>query len=281
MVRLTTLAAAAHSDAPRASGSLGIGAEPVAPATGDRIPVWGVPFAPLTRAGAVAAVAALIEAGRPSFFITANTHYLMLSNQHPELHTVNERAAFIVADGAPVVWASRRIGTPLPERVAGSDLIYDLCEQAVRFGHRVFLLGGAEGIASAAADRLADLYPGLQVVGTGSPPYRDLTDEENLALIARVREARPDLLFVATGQPKGELWINQNLERLEVPVCVQVGASFDFVAGRIRRAPRLLQRINMEWAYRLWQEPRRLGPRYARNAWFLLRVVTRGPRSFL
>src|SRR5690242_17638104 len=104
-----------------------------------RVWVWGLPFAPLTQSQAVDAVTELVEAGQPSFFITANTHYAMLTRENPDLHAVNARAAFLLADGAPLVWASRPLGTPLPERVAGSDLIFGLCERAARRGHGIFL----------------------------------------------------------------------------------------------------------------------------------------------
>jgi N-acetylglucosaminyldiphosphoundecaprenol N-acetyl-beta-D-mannosaminyltransferase len=237
--------------------------------------VWGLPLAPLTRPQAVDAVVALVEAGLPSYFITANTHYAMLTHEVPALGPINERAAFVLADGAPLVWASRWRGTPLPERVAGSDLIFDLCGRAADLGLRIFLLGGPEGVAARAAVALAGRYPGLQVVGSECPPFRPLSDEEHAALLGRIREARPDILFVAFGQPKGEAWIARNSEALGVPVCVQVGASLDFVAGRVRRAPRLLQRLGLEWAYRMWLEPVRLTPRYARNARFLLGMIAR------
>jgi N-acetylglucosaminyldiphosphoundecaprenol N-acetyl-beta-D-mannosaminyltransferase len=244
----------------------------------ERVWVWGVPFAPITLAQAVDAVAALIRAGRPSFFITAPTHYAMLTESEPDLRAINERAAFIVADGAPLVWASRRLGTPLPERVAGSDLIFHLCEQAAREGFRVFLLGGDEGVAERAAGRLTERYPGLQVVGTECPPFRAPTPEEEDAMLERIRRARPDLLFVAFGQPKGERWIIRQIDRLGVPVSVQVGASLDFAAGRVRRAPRWMQKTGLEWAFRLGLEPRRLFGRYASNAWFIARMVGKDRR---
>lgn len=245
------------------------------------IRVWGLPLAPLTRAGASRAVADLIDAARPAFFITANAHYAMVSHRDPEQRAVNEEAAFLLADGAPLVWASRWRRTPLPERVAGSDLIYDLCEQASRRGDRVFFLGGQPGSASEAAERLQQRSPGLVVAGVECPPFRPLTESEEGELIARIRDSRADLLFVAFGQPKGERWIRKNLDRLGVPACVQVGASFEFVAGKVRRAPRWVQRIGMEWAWRIGTDPVRLGPRYARNAAFLLRMalgdLRRGP----
>jgi N-acetylglucosaminyldiphosphoundecaprenol N-acetyl-beta-D-mannosaminyltransferase len=240
-----------------------------------RVWIWGIPFAPLTRAQAGEAVFGLVEVGQPSFFITANTHYAMLTKENPDLETINAQAAFVLADGAPPVWASRWKKTPLPERVAGSDLIFDLCERAERGGYRVFLLGGAEGVADEAAEALHRCFPDLQIAGTASPPFRELNTEEHAELLDRVRAARPDLLFVAFGQPKGELWIARHFQSLSIPVCVQIGASLDFVAGRVRRAPLHLQRLGLEWAYRMWLEPSRLAPRYARNALFLLSMVAR------
>jgi N-acetylglucosaminyldiphosphoundecaprenol N-acetyl-beta-D-mannosaminyltransferase len=241
----------------------------------NRVWVWGLPIAPLTRAQAVEAVVALVEAGQPTFFITANVHYAMLTHVDAGLQAVNAQAAFVLADGAPLVWASRWKGRPLPERVAGSDLIFDLCGRAARDGHRIFLLGGAEGVAGEAALALSRRFPGLRIVGTESPPFREPSAEEHAALLDRIRAARPDLLFVAFGQPKGETWIARHLQTLGVPVCVQVGASLDFVAGRVSRAPRRLQKLGLEWAYRMWLEPSRLAPRYARNACFLLGMVAR------
>jgi N-acetylglucosaminyldiphosphoundecaprenol N-acetyl-beta-D-mannosaminyltransferase len=223
----------------------------------------------------VEAVVSLIEAGQPSFFITANTHYAMLTHTDPDLKAINTRAAFVLADGAPLVWASRWKGSPLPERVAGSDLIFDLCAQAARNGYGIFLLGGAAGVADEAGRRLVERYPGLRIVGTESPPYRDLTAEEHDRLIERVRSAAPDILIVASTMPKGELWIAANYERLGIPLCVNLGAGLDFAAGRVRRAPRRLQKLGLEWAFRMSLEPSRLAPRYARNACFVLSMVAR------
>jgi N-acetylglucosaminyldiphosphoundecaprenol N-acetyl-beta-D-mannosaminyltransferase len=198
-----------------------------------------------------------------------------LTRKTPALEAVNAQAAFVLADGAPLVWASRWKESPLPERVAGSDLIFDLCSAAAKSGYRVFFLGGAEGVADEAAQCLVQRYPGLQIVGTESPPYRELTPEEHNQLIDRVRSASPDILIVASTMPKGEIWIAENHKRLGIPLCVNLGAGLDFAAGRVRRAPRQLQKLGLEWAYRMSREPARLAPRYARNAWFLLSMVTR------
>jgi N-acetylglucosaminyldiphosphoundecaprenol N-acetyl-beta-D-mannosaminyltransferase len=239
----------------------------------ERVWVWGVPFAPMTLEETVDAVDALVERRRPSYFITANLHYVMLTRDHPDLDPINEAAAFILADGAPVVWAARRRPTPLPERVAGSDLIFHLCDLSARKGRRLFFLGAPEGVAAEAAEKLRARYPGLQVVGTECPPFRKLADDEHEQLLDRIRAANPDILLVAFGQPKGERWIFENHERLGVPVSVQVGASLEFAAGRFARAPRWMQKTGLEWAFRLMQEPRRLFSRYARNAGFLGRMI--------
>jgi N-acetylglucosaminyldiphosphoundecaprenol N-acetyl-beta-D-mannosaminyltransferase len=239
------------------------------------VEVWGLPLAPITSDQLVDAVDQLIERGRPSYFITANLHYAMLSARDPRLAAVNRGAAFLVADGMPLVWYSRLSGRPLPERVTGSDNVYRLCQRAAERGYRVFLLGGLPEVARAAARRLGELYPGLNFVGVESPTLERLSAEEHNALIERIRQARPDLLLVALGQPKGELWLAQHVEALSAAACVQIGASIDFVAGRVRRAPRWLQRIGGEWFYRITREPRRMIPRYAADAVFMVRAIFR------
>jgi len=237
--------------------------------------VWGLSLARLSFQQTVDAVDRLIARRRPSFFITANLHYAMLSDRDPRLQIVNRRAAFLVADGMPMVWYSRLIGRPFPERVAGADLVWHLCGRAALTGHRVFLLGGAPGVAQRAGEVLARRYPGLQIAGTLSPPHRDWTAEDNRAIVGSVQRARPDLLLAALGAPKGELWLEAHCQALGVPACVQVGASLDFVTGRARRAPTWLQRSGLEWLFRVLQEPRRLGPRYLANALFLAKAIAR------
>ncbi|MFO0850934.1 MAG: WecB/TagA/CpsF family glycosyltransferase [Gemmataceae bacterium] len=235
--------------------------------------VWGTRFAALTLAQTVDEVDRLVQAGQPTSFVTANVHTLMAADADPEMRAAMDEAAFVLADGMPIVWAARLWGRRLPERVAGSDLLPALCERAADRGYRLFFLGGPPGVGQAAADRLTARHPGLQVVGVESPPFRPPTPEEEAELVGRIRAARPHLLFVLFGQPKGELWIRRHRAALGVPVAAQFGASLDFVAGRVRRAPRWVQRAGLEWAYRISREPRRLTGRYARNALFLARMV--------
>ncbi len=252
-------AAPAHEPAPR---------DPV-PAT----TVWGLSLARFTCRQTLDAVDRLVDRGAPSFFITANLHYAMLSHRDARLREVNRRAAFLVADGMPLVWYSRLTADPLPERVAGSDLIYLLAERAAVRGHRVFMLGGGPAVGEAAAAELRRRNPALIVAGIAAPDFGLLSADEHARLIAEIRQTAPDLLLVALGQPKGELWLSEHCESLGVPACVQLGASFDFVCGRVRRAPRWAQRAGLEWAWRMSREPRRLLPRYAADAAFLARAM--------
>jgi N-acetylglucosaminyldiphosphoundecaprenol N-acetyl-beta-D-mannosaminyltransferase len=235
--------------------------------------VWGIPLTPYTLEEALGRIDQLVAAGRPNYLITANLHYAMLSDQNPDLRAVNEGAAFILADGMPLVWAARWQKTPLPCRVAGSDLIWKIGERSAAKGHRLFLLGGAPGIADEAARKLRERYPGLIIAGTACPPFRDLNEVEERDLLAEIRGSGAQILIIAFSQPKGELWMARVCEKLMIPVCVQLGASLDFVAGKVRRAPRWLQRSGLEWAFRLAQEPRRLVGRYFRNAMFLMRML--------
>jgi N-acetylglucosaminyldiphosphoundecaprenol N-acetyl-beta-D-mannosaminyltransferase len=237
--------------------------------------VWGLPLAPLTFDQALEQVDALIRSGGPAYFVTANLHYAMLTARDKRLALLNAGAAFVLTDGMPLVWASRWRTRRLPERVAGSDLVPALCERAAERGYRVFLLGGAPGVAAEAGWQLAERYPKLKIVGIAAPELGAMSDEERRKLCETVRAARPDLVFAAFGQPKGELWLAQHSPELGVPVAVQVGATFDFLAGRVRRSPRWMQRVGLEWVYRLWREPRRLAGRYYSNGLFALRMLAR------
>jgi N-acetylglucosaminyldiphosphoundecaprenol N-acetyl-beta-D-mannosaminyltransferase len=211
----------------------------------------------------------MIGHGQPRFVITANLNYAMLAASDMRLRDAVRKAAFIVADGMPLVWAARWKGRTLPQRVTGADLVPALCGLAAAKGYRVLILGGAPGVAAAATARLLSSFPGLRLLAMEAPVFRRLGNEVNVALIGRIRHARPDLLLLACSQPEGELWLAENCENLGVPACVQIGAAVDFVAGRVRRAPRWIQRLGLEWLYRLGREPRRLGPRYWRNALYL------------
>lgn len=259
----TTLPASSH-----APGNRNDAASPLVCEAGKSI-VWDVPFDRVTLEQAVEHIEKLILRGQPSYVITANLNYVMLHHRRDDLRQVTEQADLILADGQPIVWRSKVGQTPLPERVAGSEMIYRLAQQASIHGWGIYFLGGEPGVAATCAERLAELYPGLKIAGVESPPFRELTDQEQAAQDERIRNSDAKLLLAALGQPKGECWIQRHYRRLGVPVSIQLGASFDFIAGTANRAPVVWQRLGLEWAYRMMSDPRRLVPRYASNAWFL------------
>ena len=244
--------------------------------------VWGTEFAQLDMRGTLDLAKKIIESGRPEYFVTANLNYLMLTEQHPKLEEVNSHSIAVIADGHPIV-ARSKIGKQqtLPNRVAGSDMIVELARQAELYGHRMFLLGAAEGVADKAAKELLRQFPKLQISGVHSPPFRPLTQAEHQELVTTIKRSDTDILLVAFGQPKGEFWIYDHHKDLGVPLSIQLGASFDFLAGTAKRAPALFQRLGCEWLYRAFMEPKRLGPRYVNNIFFLLGLLTKDLFSFL
>lgn len=239
------------------------------------VPILGLPIVPWHYYEVIHVIDWLVRRGRPSYFITANLHYARLSAKIEALQAVNARAAFIVADGMPLVWMSRLLGRPLPERITGADLVWSICELAASKGYRVFLLGGAPGVAEMAGQRLKERFPGLVIAGVAAPKLETMSADDEARLVAQIRQSYADILLAAFGQPKGELWLAKHIAGLGVPAAVQIGAALDFAAGRVRRAPRIIQRLGLEWAYRVLQEPRRLFPRYFADGWFFLRQLIR------
>jgi N-acetylglucosaminyldiphosphoundecaprenol N-acetyl-beta-D-mannosaminyltransferase len=172
----------------------------------------------------------------------------------------------ILADGMAVVRACRLLGRPLPERVAGIDLMEGLLRRSNRRGYRVFLLGATEAVLSAVVEQMRARYPGAQIVGCRNG-YFDSSEEP--AIVRQIREARPDILFLGMTSPKKERFLARWSAEMGVPLCHGVGGSFDVMAGKVRRAPRWWQRMGLEWLYRVLQEPRRMWKRYlVTNTWF-------------
>ncbi len=171
-------------------------------------------------------------------------------------------ADLVVPDGMPLVWLSRLRGRGLKRRVYGPELMLRFCGESTHKGYRHFLYGGAAGVPEKLAETLASRFPGVEVAGTYSPPFRPLTEEEDAQIVASIRQAAPDVLWVGLSTPKQERWMYAHRERLNVPVLVGVGAAFDINSGRTRQAPRWMREHGVEWFFRLLQEPRRLWRRY-------------------
>ena len=223
----------------------------------------GMPVDMLTEPETLAKILAGLDAGRGGSVITAHMEILRRFCADPSVRPLFDQASIVVADGQPLVWASRIQGTPLPERVAGSELVWSLTAECALRRRSVFLLGGDPGVADAAADRLCSLYPGLTIAGSHSPPVGFESDDERMREIReRLAAARPDVVLVALGFPKQERLIAELRDDLPATWFLGIGVSLSFIAGHVSRAPDWAMRLGLEWAHRLGQEPRRLFRRY-------------------
>lgn len=218
----------------------------------EEVRVLGVPVDNVDEDYVLEFVARSVAARKTTQIVTINAEYVMGARRDSEFRRVVEEADLHTPDGAGVVLAARRRGVPILSRVGGADLIWSICRQAAKLGQRVFLLGGAPGVSARAAGVLTARYPGLTVAGTycGRPSPSD--DDVQVSLI---REASPDILFVAFGAPDQDLWISRVKERLQVPVSIGVGGAFDYVAGNAKRAPQWMQDHYLDWFWRLAHEP--------------------------
>jgi N-acetylglucosaminyldiphosphoundecaprenol N-acetyl-beta-D-mannosaminyltransferase len=171
----------------------------------------------------------------------------------------------VTPDGMPLAWIGRLGGHKNMTRVCGSELMMEVFKASVTKGYRHYLYGGNEGVPELLKEKMEAIFPGIKVVGTYSPPFRPLTDEEDEAIVKSINETKPDIVWVGIGAPKQERWMSAHLNRLEAPVMVGVGAAFDFNSNLKKRAPMWIQKVGMEWFFRLATEPRRLWRRYLKN----------------
>jgi N-acetylglucosaminyldiphosphoundecaprenol N-acetyl-beta-D-mannosaminyltransferase len=228
-----------------------------------RVRIGGVPIDSLTLKDAIQAIDDLVAAGKGGAVFTPNVDHIVEFEKNPALRLAYAAADLSLVDGMPVVWASRLMGTSLPEKISGSDLVLPLLERALERAWRVFLLGGLEGVADLAAKNLAKKMPTLRIVGTLAPRI-DMNEpkDSRREVVEAVRRARPDIVVVAFGAPKQELWIEEARSELVPAVLLGLGASVDFLAGTLPRAPAWMSDSGLEWLYRLAREPRRLWKRY-------------------
>jgi N-acetylglucosaminyldiphosphoundecaprenol N-acetyl-beta-D-mannosaminyltransferase len=219
-------------------------------------------------------------------FVTV--HSLVEATSDERLRKILGTAGLACTDGMPLVWLARRRGAHGAERCAGPDTMLKVCDRGRTSGLRHYFLGGGAGTAETLADRLKTLYPGLKVVGASGPPFRPLTPAEDATLVDNINAANPDVLWIGLGSPKQDYWAAEHADRLRAPLILAVGAAFDFNSGRLRRAPRWMQHLGLEWLFRLATEPRRLWRRYlmtnARFLWLvaqeeLLRRRSRSPSA--
>lgn len=235
----------------------------------------GVPLDNVSMQQALDRIEGFIKSGGMHQVATANVDYLVNAADDLEYRRILCMCDLVLADGMPLVWASRLFGVPLRERVAGSDLVPRLARLSSEKGYRIFLLGASPDVAEAATRRMEVMNPGVQIVGRLSPPNRPIDEFENGPILEAIEQSSPDILLVAFGSPKQEKWIGRNRNSLKARVAIGIGGSLDFLAKSTQRAPDWMQRQGLEWLYRMWQEPRRLGPRYFRDAVWLGRHLPR------
>lgn len=248
--------------------------------TRDCVSSFGIPVDNLTLDDTVEQVIAMarMRDGKARLVSTLNVDFLVNSvgtrysrARHPELLNVLRNADLVTADGFPIVWLSRIVGRPLKQRVCGSDLVPALASRARERNLSLFLLGGGEGVASAAASELTSRYPGLRIAGTAAPyvhtdgPGLAGSAQSDQALLNKINGSGADIILLGLGNPKQELWFNRNREGLRVPVSIGVGGTFEFITGTVKRAPAWIQSLNLEWLYRISQDPARLWRRYAKG----------------
>lgn len=225
--------------------------------------VLGVPIALTDYERTLDWIDAAIESGHKGYLCVAPVHLLMVALDDPEVGAAVAGADFTVPDGQPLVWALRALGADAPSRVYGPDLMIEACRRGSKTGLKMYLFGGRNnGALVQLTLNLRRRFPGLQIVGGHSPPYRPATEAETAAIAEEINASGADIVWVGTGQPKQELWMAQMRPLLNTPVLIGVGAAFDFHAGLVPQAPALLQEAGLEWAFRLAREPRRLWKRY-------------------
>ncbi|NLB87842.1 MAG: WecB/TagA/CpsF family glycosyltransferase [Syntrophomonadaceae bacterium] len=228
----------------------------------------------IDKKGAIAKVREFIARGIPSHIITLNAEIVYMAKDDQALKDIINQADLVTPDGIGIVWAATRLGWPIKERVTGIDMVYEICNEAQNHGWKVYLLGAAPQIAEQAAEKLVSIYPKLQIVGVRDGYFKE---EEIESVCSEIREAKPDVLFVALGAPKQEFFINQYKDKLQVPVAMGVGGSLDVISGYKKRAPDIMIKLNLEWLYRLVSEPSRIKRQIVLPK-FAITVLTKGKK---
>jgi N-acetylglucosaminyldiphosphoundecaprenol N-acetyl-beta-D-mannosaminyltransferase len=235
--------------------------------------IAGVRIDSVDLASAVALIESAVGDRSPIQIATVNLDFLVRAQRSAELRRVLASTELNVADGMPLVWLSKLAGRRLPGRTAGSDLVPLAMSRLAARGARVFLLGGERAVALEAGKRLVEAYPGLVIAGHCEPPRVAIERMPNRSIVRLIQQARPDVLLVAFGNPKQELWISRHRQSLGVSVAIGVGCTLDLIAGRSVRAPGWMQQTGLEWLFRLAQEPRRLFMRYVTDSLWLARFA--------
>lgn len=230
-----------------------------------RCDVLGVGVSAVNMPLAVRQIHQWIEQRQCHYVCITGVHGVMESQRDEQLKRIHNAAGMVTPDGMPMVWINKLRGNSHVDRVYGPDLMLEICREGVAKGHKHFLYGGGDGVAEQLQRQLEEKCPGIKIVGTYTPPFRQLTDAEDHEIVQRINRSGADIVWVGLSTPKQERWMSRHIGRLHAPVMVGVGAAFDFHAGLKRQAPRWIGRCGLEWFYRLCCEPKRLWKRYLLN----------------
>ncbi len=239
----------------------------------ERENILGVEVSAINLSQALAVIDGWIENRQSNYVCVTPAHGIMECQRDPTLRGIFNRSGLTTPDGMSVVWLLKLRGHRHVDRVYGPDLLEAVCELSLSRGWRHYFYGGAPEVVEMLVSRLQARFPGLGVVGSYSPPFRPLTDEEDQAIIQEINAVDPDIVWVGISTPKQERWMAAHLDQLSAPVLIGVGAAFDFLSGKKSQAPRWIQRSGLEWFYRLVSEPRRLWRRYAEYPYFVWLVI--------
>jgi N-acetylglucosaminyldiphosphoundecaprenol N-acetyl-beta-D-mannosaminyltransferase len=231
----------------------------------NRVNVLGVGVSPLNLDSAVTLAMHALEQRSKGYVCVTGVHGVSEAQHDPAFREILNQAFLNTPDGMPMVWMGHLQGFAAMARVYGPDLMLRLCEDTAGRGFTHFLYGGGPGVAEELKRRLEQRFPGLKIAGTWTPPFRPLTHHEEAELAQLVARLKPDIFWVGLSTPKQERFMAEHWQKLDATLFVGVGAAFDFHAGRVRQAPRWMQRNGLEWLFRLWCEPRRLWKRYLKN----------------
>ena len=233
----------------------------------DRISFLNTYIDNLTMAEAVEEAQHLIEKKENSYIVTPNLDHIVILEKDKEFAEIYANADLILADGKPLIWISKMLKNPIKEKISGSDFFPQLCSMCAKNGYSIFILGAGKGIAEIAANNLCQKFHGLRIVGTYSPPIGFEKDRKELLKIAgMVKKASPDIFAVSLGSPKGEKFIYRHLKEYGVSLGISIGATIDFEAGNVKRAPKWMADHGLEWLFRITQDPKRLIKRYWNDA---------------
>lgn len=225
------------------------------PITLPSVRILNLPVHDVNMESTLSVIDSFIRASGPHHVVTADASMLVMAQEDPALHSIIIKADLVTPDSVGILWAARRLGTPLRERVSGVDIVENLCARSAECGYKIYFFGAAPGVAEKAADRMRGRYPGAQIVGTRNGFY---TDGESESIVNAIRESKADVVCVAMGIPRQEKWIEANRDSLNASILIGVGGTLDVLSGATRRAPVWMQKMNLEWLWRVINNPRKI-----------------------